>query len=229
MVYGNLAIFVMDLRSSRHPGEAGQLFSRSQEEALRAFLCAHRQKPLLFIVVSVPVVHLPPLVARWMARFGPDSEDFADRWSTGAHLRDRDRFLTLLCTHQQQVPEQRVVLLSGDIHIGCAHEIRWHNSNCRFYQFVSSGITHSLSGLVSLAARLSIRYTRRLVAQNPAINASVHFLPGVDGHTRNPYSGLNLGLIEVETPAPGATPQMRFLLYSHDGDEPRCVYRSALL
>jgi alkaline phosphatase D len=229
LVYGNLAVFVMDLRSGRRPGQEGQLFPRSQETALRAFLCEHRTKPLLFIVLSVPVVHLPPFVARWMARYGPDSEDFSDRWSTGAHQRDRDRFLTLLCAHQQQTPQQRIVLLSGDIHIGCAHEIRWQGSECRFYQFISSGITHSLSGLVALAARLSIKYTRHVVTADPQVSATVRALRGVDGYTRNPYSGLNLGIIEVDTPELGAAPRVRFLLYGHDGDEPRCVYRSAVL
>jgi alkaline phosphatase D len=224
--YGDLAIFVMDLRSGRRTDGGGQLYSHMQAAALQAFLDEHQAKSLLFIVLSVPVVHLPSCIAQWMARLGPDGEDFSDRWSAETHLQDRNRFLSLLRAHQHRAPHQRVCLLSGDIHIGCAHEIRWQGSDCRFYQLVSSGITHHLSRLVSLVAGLSIRYTRRVVTQDPDACAAVHFLRGSRGANRNPYGGLNLGIIDIETPATGGKPQVRFLLYGHQGDEPTCVYRS---
>jgi hypothetical protein len=38
--------------------------------------------------------------------------------------------------------------------------------------------------------------------------------------------GLNLGLVEVETPAPGAAPTVRFYLYSHRRGTPMCRFRS---
>jgi alkaline phosphatase D len=43
---------------------------------------------------------------------------------------------------------------------------------------------------------------------------------------QNPYGGLNVGILEIETPTPGASPTLRFYLYSHRGEEPVCVYKS---
>lgn len=33
-------------------------------------------------------------------------------------------------------------------------------------------------------------------------------------------------IIDIETPDVAASPKVRLLLYGHDGEEPRCVYRS---
>jgi alkaline phosphatase D len=74
-------------------------------------------------VLSVPIIHLPKLAAKIAARVTPSGEDFSDRWSSGGHIRDRDRVLKILHEHQTQHPFQQVVLLSGDIHIGCVHKI----------------------------------------------------------------------------------------------------------
>jgi hypothetical protein len=41
--YGNLSVFVMDLRSSRTAWNGGQLFSKDQEIALRRFLHEQRE------------------------------------------------------------------------------------------------------------------------------------------------------------------------------------------
>jgi alkaline phosphatase D len=224
--YGDIALFVMDLRSERRASDQGQLFSDAQEADLRQFLHDHRTKQMLFIVLSVPVIHLPRYVAQVAARVTPSGEDFSDRWSSGAHLRDRDRFLELLHAHQRQYPSQRLLLLSGDIHIGCAHEIQWDDSDLRFYQMISSGITHVTGRLVRLAARLSIRFNRRIATYDNRLSGTVRFLPGVDNLTRNPYGKLNLGIIEVTTPVDGTAPKARLLLYGHRGDEPVCVYRS---
>jgi alkaline phosphatase D len=54
-------------------------------------------------------------------------------------------------------------------------------------------------------------------------------LKGIAGHRQNPYGGLNIGILELETPTPGTPPALRFFLYSHLGDEPVCVYRSPLV
>jgi hypothetical protein len=175
------------------------------------------------------VVHLPRWVASVATQPTTEGEDFSDRWSSRVHLQDRDRFLHLLWAHQQRYSSQRLLLLSGDIHIGCVQELRWHGSDLRVHQIISSAITNRSGWSVRLAARLSILLKRRIATQDNQVCAAVRSLRGVNGYTRNSYGGLNLGIIEVETPAPRAAPQMRLLLYGHDGDEPICVYRSPVL
>jgi alkaline phosphatase D len=91
---------------------------------------------------------------------------------------------------------------------------------------VSSGITHVSGRLMRLAARLSIRFTRRIATLDHRLSAAVHFLRGVGNSRGNPYGRLNLGIVEVTTPVDGAAPKARLLLYGHQGDEPVCVYRS---
>lgn len=59
IVYGHTAVFVMDLRSNRRAGDDGQLLGISQEEDPIRFLETHWDKKVLFILISVPVVHLP--------------------------------------------------------------------------------------------------------------------------------------------------------------------------
>jgi hypothetical protein len=43
---------------------------------------------------------------------------------------------------------------------------------------------------------------------------------------RNPCGCLNVGIVELTRPTPTTPPTLRFLLYSHDGSQPLCVYRS---
>ena len=229
ITYGHTAVFVMDLRSERRAGEGGRLFSKDQENDLRAFLHRHRHHKVLLFVLSVPVVHLPRVLAKTAARMTSDGEDFSDRWSSLAHVEDRDRFLEIICEHQGAHPEQRVVFLSGDIHIGCVHEVRWEERPGEFYQIVSSGITHTASLPIRLGSRLLIRLNQEISTQDGRLQGAVRLLQGTPGHTQNPYGDLNLGIVEIETPSPEAGAKLRFYLYGHNDGEPVCVYRSPLV
>jgi alkaline phosphatase D len=229
VVYGNLAVFVMDLRSTRTAWNGGQLFSPAQEVALHRFLHEQRDTPCICIVLSVPVIHLPRLPVRALGYLAQWHEDFADRWSTGAHRRDRDRLLHGLAAHQHQYPTQRMVLLSGDIHIGCVHEIRWGSQGPMLYQMVSSGITNDIGALMQGLSKGLIHLNRHVATDDGTLRAKVQLLKGIAEHRQNPYGGLNIGILELETPTPGTRPALRFFLYSHLGDEPVCVYRSPLV
>jgi len=55
-------------------------------------------------------------MAKLVAQLPPPNEDFSDRWSSGAHIRDRDWVLKTLLRLQNSHPRQRLVLLSGDTH-----------------------------------------------------------------------------------------------------------------
>lgn len=226
VTYGHTAAFVLDLRSERRAGENGRLFSEAQEADLVRFLQEHRTQKVLLFVLSVPIIHVPRFMAAVAANLTPPGEDFSDRWSSMAHVRDRDRFLELIHRHQQAAPEQRIVFLSGDIHAGCVHEVRWAGSDRVLYQFISSGITHRVGLLFQFASTLLIRLNRGVATRDGTLRADVRLLKGIDRYRHNPYGRLNLGIVEIETPATGELPRMRFKLYGHEGDTPRCVYCS---
>ncbi len=225
--YGNTATYVLDIRTHRTPGEKGRLYSDEQAEKFHAFLRKYRERPVIFVGLSVPVVHLPGFMARMAARFPYAGEDFADRWSSGGHIRDRDRLLHLLRDHQQRNPGQLIVLLSGDIHIGCVHTIRWMQGGRTIHQLISSGITHKPVGWMQLGSELVIRMNRRIDTVDRRLRGIVRLERGERRRRRNPTGGLNMGLVEVETPSPGARPTVRFYLYGHRRGKPICRFRSA--
>jgi alkaline phosphatase D len=224
--YGHSSFFVMDLRSNRRAGSNGRIFSDSQKRDLQRFLTANGQQKILFIILSVPIIHLPKLLAKLVARLPPPNEDFSDRWSSGAHIRDRDWVLKTLLQHQRGHPQQRLVLLSGDIHIGCVHRISWLETGPDLYQFISSGITHQTGRLIALGSKSLIRLNRRIETGDKTLQAKVALQKGVAGKRLNPCSGLNLGLVEIDTPGPELQPAIRFLMFNHQNDHPVCVYRS---
>jgi alkaline phosphatase D len=223
------SVFVMDLRSERRAGEGGQLYSDRQEAALRDFLKRNRWQQVVLLVLSVPIIHLPRALAQVVAKLPPQGEDFSDRWSSGAHLRDRDRLLKMLREHQHHCPRQKLILLSGDIHIGCLHRMCWNDGDPVLYQLISSPITHHNSFWVQWASKWLIRMNRRFTTRDGEPGARVDLLPGVGRPHKNPYGGLNFAMLEVETPPAGSKPTLRLLLYGHKGNKPVCVYRSPAL
>jgi phosphodiesterase/alkaline phosphatase D-like protein len=229
IVFGPLAISALDVRSNRRVGDddAG-IYSRAPLERLLDFLHRQRDRDVVCIVLPVPAVHLP----RWAAQAGrvltPGNEDFSDRWSTAGHVDDRDRLLRALHRHQRENPEQRLALVSGDIHLACAHAIRWSDGTRPLLQFVSSGITNKVGLATRAAAKLSILANQKVVLGGSDIEARVRMLHGVPKKNANPFTDLNLGLIELERNGSGRY-GLRFLIYGHRGGEPVCVYRSTLL
>ncbi|MFZ0389634.1 MAG: alkaline phosphatase D family protein, partial [Calditrichia bacterium] len=224
--YGSIAVFVMDIRSQRRAGDNGQLYSDAQQAEFENFLKKNQDKKMLFVVLSVPIVHLPRLLARLMSTLPPSGEDFSDRWSSGKHVEDRDRFLEILHDHQISHPEQPVVLLSGDIHIGCVHRIRWNKKEPDLFQVVSSPISHSISPMIGWGSNLLIRMNRKISTLDGKLKGKVRLLKGVKGYRKNPYIKMNVAIVEISTPSSGAIPKAEFFLYGHEGVEPVCVYRS---
>jgi alkaline phosphatase D len=229
--HGPFAAFVMDLRSERTPGDAGngRLFSERQEADFRKFLADHGEKPVLFIVFTVPIIHLPRGLARAVARIAPFIEDFSDRWSTGSHIRDRDRMLWLLHEHQRAHPRQRIVLLSGDIHIGCAHALDWGPGRPPLYQFISSGVTHRSTRAVYLGSEALIRLNRRVTLERGDPSFAIRLVKGVGRANRNPYGGLNAGMVEMDFTNPRGPARIRFVLYGCEKGAARRVFESGWL
>lgn len=224
--FGNTATFVMDLRSERRKGDDGRLFSGRQRDAFEAFLARNAKTPILFVVLSVPAVHLPRGATKFAAWVTSPGEDFSDRWSTGRQVKDRDWLLRVLHDHLEDDPTRRIVLLSGDIHIGCVHRITWRDDGLSFFQLVSSALTNKEAFLMRLASKWLIRMNRKLSLVDGELEADVEIVPDEERRGKNPYTGLNFGIVEVENTSPDAAPKVRFSLYGEKGGEPVRVFRS---
>jgi alkaline phosphatase D len=142
-------------------------------------------------------------------------------------VRDRNRILERIHRHQGENPNQCIVLLSGDIHIGCAHELRWkYAPGGKLYQFVSSGITHAIPRVTAYASELLVRMNRRFEAKHKNVSGSFRLLPGTPGFRQNPFGRLNMGLIDIDCSISRSRPRLGYSLFGHRGEEPIRVFRS---
>ena len=223
--YANCAFFVMDLRTNRKFGENGQLFNDYQKDSFMDFLEEHKNKPAIFILMSVPLVFLPKFIAKLFSSVTASGEDFSDRWSTGEHVRDRDWMLKKLHEHQSKFPKQKVVILSGDIHIGCAHRINWKKDPHEFYQFISSGITNLNTPLVYWGSTTIIKLNKKIETEDEMVAADIHLLENDGEEDENPLGALNFGVVEIDN-SDFDDPKIEYFLYSHEGEEPKLKYKS---
>jgi hypothetical protein len=137
-VWGSAATFVMDLSSQRTvDGREARVYGDDQLAVLTAFLREQRARPVVFLVLSVPLIYLPDWVVALGERLPGQRELFATRWNAAQNRRALDWLLSLLRAHQRTVPGQTLVLLSGDVHQGAAVALRWPDG-AHLYQFVSS-------------------------------------------------------------------------------------------
>ena len=234
--YGNIGVFVMDIRSERSLNPQNPLFSEIQFNDFRTFLRDNGDKKVLFIVASVPVVHLAKLLTDIgvdiinpiLSIFDKDI-DFPDHWSFRTNIPARDAFLSLLHDHQQAHPNQRVAILSGDVHIGNAFGIRWRGGNRpRLYQFTSSPISAMFRGfeadVTTLGPKLlSTIDSPRTRFGGPCVG-DVDLLPAANSaSSQNPFIGMNVGLIEVQRSGDGAVSTLRFKLIGAHPQEDRAV------
>ena len=226
--FGRIGTYFLDLRSNRQVGTAPRIVSSQQLEDLKQYLASSGDKDVLFLVLSVPLVHLPKPLTRMAARVTPEGEDFSDRWSTRGHRHDRDLIASMLHQHQAQYPKQKMVLLSGDIHIGCVHSISWEDQPPNLYQFISSGITHDTGKLIQLLSSWIIR-TKRTLHVETGPQAKVKLLPGIGNNKSNPCGDMNLGIVEITRNKNTGAPQLQFMLYSNEQGEPVCKFRSEIL
>ncbi len=227
--YGPTATFVADMRTERRAGENGRIFSEQQKADFEGFLAKNLDKAAIFVVLSVPPVHLPRGLSRGMSWMVPSGNDFDDRWSTGEHVRDRDWLMRTMHAHQAAHPRQHVTILTGDIHIGCVHALRWEGlEDVELHQLVSSGITHKVGWAIAKASKLLIGANRHAGTEDGEVRAKVRVLEGVDNHEENPLGEMNLGIVEVET-TPAGRVDLRFKLYGQRKGEPVCRFESEVM
>lgn len=224
-VNGPVGVFVMDLRSERRTtGDAVQVYSTRQHADLQRFLATHADLPLITVVVTIPVAYLEAWVTNLAMKVTGEGSNAADRWSNPKALADRNRLLRALRDHSLAHPKQRLVLVGGDIHVGSLLRIEWDDGAPTMYQFTSSAISNVRSRVAQIAAERVAKAVHGMFG-GADLSASVSLVPG---EGRNPYGGLNVGVVEVTT---GDTTAVRFRLLGapDDAGNSRLVFDSGPL
>ena len=216
--YGRVGVFVMDLRTQRSVAPR-RLYGSEQLEALEGYLAEHGDKHVVLIVTSVPVVHLPDWLTDVGASVLGSQVDFADHWSYRPNRPARNDFLRAIYDHLRDHPDQRVVLVSGDVHVGCVFAIQWRGSGApTLYQFTSSAISNRMKQYevqASAAGPSLLRLSSALGVGRGRPRATVELVQPKGGAGKhNPFGGLNLGIIEVERRGARSTVTLKLLGYT---------------
>jgi alkaline phosphatase D len=232
--YGTVGVFVMDLRSERHAErEEISVYSDRQLTSLQEFLERCASKHVLFVVLSVPILHVPDWLAKLGIAFASRDGDLQDRWSNPRAQKSRNRFLAVIREHQRRHPSQRTVLLGGDVHVGVAARLRWGDGIRDTYQLVSSAVSNVsefnlrriVEAMPSIDAEVGdegFSFTGELLQDGRAEHGSAH---------ANPYGELNCSIVEIERVSESESTVRLLLLGSGNDDapEPLVVFDSGRL
>jgi alkaline phosphatase D len=232
--YGTVAAFIMDLRSERRTrGEQIEVCSPAQWQALSGFLESQRDKHVIFLGLSVPLLHVPDWLATAGTALGADDGDVADRWTNPKMHASRDRLLHLIREHQKANPRQRLVLLGGDVHVGAASRFAWSDDTRDTYQLIASALSNRegffLRGLVELIPKIGA-----VIGHDGTADFSGELLEpakqhACDGDPSNPYGKLNVGVIEVERISAEESSVRLLLIGCEDDGEAKVVFDSGPL
>jgi alkaline phosphatase D len=222
--YGTAAVFLMDLRSERHAAENRiEVCSERQWQALADFFARQRDKHVLLLGLSVPLLHVPDWLATAGAVVTESDGDVADRWTNTKMAGSRDRLLHVIHEHQRQNPDQRLVLLGGDVHVGAVSRFAWSDGARDTYQLIASALSNRDGFLVRNLVEL-IPHIGAVIGHDGNADFEGQLLePGVASGTDsvpcNPYGKLNVGLIEVERQSARES-TVRLMLLGCDEDGP---------
>lgn len=115
----------------------------------------------LFIVSSIPLVHIHPNVANATPTStalkerkveGLLDDDLRDSWAWNGHSQERNKLLEALFDIAK---DKKVIILSGDVHVASAFQLSDKKGNT-IYQLTSSGITYGQSPQAGLAMSAAI-------------------------------------------------------------------------
>jgi alkaline phosphatase D len=173
-------------------------------------------------MASVPVVHLPEWLSDLGAGIAGNKIDFPDHWSYKKNRPDRDRFLKLLHSHQIRNPGQRVILVSGDVHVGCVFQIQWKGRGKRpaLYQFTSSAISNRMKRSETEISEFVTHLTGKIQCRN-GLRAKTSLLDPADGSksSQNPFGGLNIGIIEIHDEGKESRVTLKLIGYPEGGHD----------
>jgi alkaline phosphatase D len=214
-VWGPAATFAMDLYSERSfDGREARIYGDHQLAALEAFLREHRALPVAFVVLTIPPVYLPD----WVVTLGELVPRyrilFASRWNARRNRAALDGLFDVLRAHARDASDQKLVLLSGDVHEGAALALRWPGGG-RAYEFVSSPVTNARRNWKELLAR-RLSFSMRRV-RHGAAKVAVERLACSGPGQQNPFGGLNVGVVTVGDE--GATVRLELLTCGEGSSE----------
>lgn|GEM_PF-4270635 len=134
--------------------------------------------------------------------------------------------LTALYRHKRLFPDQKIALVSGDVHLGCAFSVKWPGKGDRptIYQFTSSAISNRTKKIFTefLKAPLGLAGKIRLKG---GIKVKTRLLDPVK-HLENPFGGLNIGMIDVLRNGGSASITLRLVGYEEGATRFRDFFRS---
>lgn len=192
--HGPVAGFVMDLRTEKvSDGETIQVFSDAQFERLRTFCEEQGDAPVFMLCLTVPFLHVPNWFIDAAVKCTADDSDFADRWSNPKARHDRDRLLRFLKRHQLAHPDQKVAILSGDIHVGSLMKFTWDDNAGSFIQICSSAVSNRQSETAVTLANLAPGFNYNMEIDGARLEAEMVEIDGI-----NPWGGLNVGVLDIK-------------------------------
>jgi alkaline phosphatase D len=189
--HGPVAVMVTDMRTPRSIAR-GTLFGEHQLTEIERFLRVHRDAPVAVVATSLPLFHIPKPMAYLGGLLTPDGDDFSDRAIHPAFEHEYRRICAILRSHVERHPEQQLVLVSGDIHLGAICAIEWPGGS-KAAQLISSGVTRSPETGVALASSAAVQMSHL----SPDRTGDVPSATVVETATDNPFLNRNMGLIEV--------------------------------
>lgn len=215
-VHGVVSTYLLDIRSQRQADDDTlRMYAPEQLERLSEFLREQAEQHVIILGLSVPFIHVPD----WMADVGAallgDDSDAADRWSYFKAHKSRDDLLKLLHEHLRDHPHQRVIVVGGDIHVGCVNRIEWGDDVRPLYQIASSAITNKQSWTIEQIAELAPKLSKIMGGEDDLFAEAHLFDASSEQH--NPYGGLNSGLVEIDVGADESRVRLS-LLGLVDGD-----------
>lgn len=227
--YGNIGIFVFDLRSQRRAGANPRLYGRDQYARFRTFLSRNKKKAVLLIMVSVPVVHLPEWLSDIGAALLGHTVDFPDHWSYHNNRPDRDRLLNALYHQKVVFPDQKIILVSGDVHMGCAFSIEWKGKGDRpiIYQFTSSAISNRTKKIFTEFLKAPLKLAGKIRLKGGA-RVKTRLLDPAE-YMENPFGGLNIGMVDVYRSGGSSSINLRLVGYEEGHSSYRDFFRSRRL
>lgn len=161
--------YVLDLRGQRSFARPrDRILGAAQHarfQAWRASLASSGRSGPIFIVSSVPTVHLRDFVIDATDRFNIQGgrDDVRDHWAHGENKAEISRLFDGMFMTAEQTGRP-LVILSGDVHIATIFSLR-HPAypKARVFQVTSSAITYAtLSGLTRTALRVAVRESGNL-------------------------------------------------------------------
>ena len=158
-VYGEVGIFLIDMRGNRINGKGEQkstnpLVSVNQWKALEEFFTIHSLK-VIFICSEIPFVGDPPETIKKNAE---KLSFLKDHWPNND--KELLRLLDLAFNWKASVPDRDVVFLAGDIHCGVTSVIKDKKTGLTINQLVATLVTnHVCNYYPNLEGNVNDRYS----------------------------------------------------------------------